>query len=101
MSTILSCNPKEGVSLTPTEIVERCITQGRPLRVSRRPHVFMNVFELEELGYLKREDGRNNTEVLRWNDQFPVMMSWEGSSKNCYYEPGAVVHIISKERNDG
>lgn len=79
--------------------VENCVTKGYPLTLSRRTNVPLNVYVLAEAGYLEIEDVGEKL-LYRWADQFPVMVRWERSPDVRTYNPGAVVHVQTKNKEN-
>lgn len=78
-------------------IVEKAVTTGGVLKLSRRPNVRMNVYRLKDHGYIRVEDVGEKL-LYRWNDQFPVKVSWEGTKTVKTYEPNDIIHVQTKKK---
>lgn len=82
---------KNGIS-----VVEHSVLTGKVLRVSRRPNARLSVFDLKEKDYVYVEDTGDRL-LYKWKDQFPVQIQWENTKAVKVYEPGTVLHVVTKK----
>lgn len=79
------------------KVVEICVLTGKVLNVSRRNNNRINIFYLQEKDYVETQDVGDKI-LYRWKDQFPVQVKWENTNNVRVYEPGSVMHVVTKKQ---
>lgn len=78
------------------KVVEHAVIGGTILRLSRRPNARLSVFDLKDKDYIEVEDTGDKL-LYKWKDQFPVQIQWENTKVVRTYEPGSVLHVVTKK----
>lgn len=73
------------------EQVEISVKTGRPLFMSRKYSDPINPLVLKEHGYCRTEKVGDEIHYI-WQDQFPLPVSWQGTTRVVVYEPDSVIH---------